>query len=75
MTDSKNWYQRVKDYVWKNKDELRHSSEATGVRDGGKAFPEEIPSSITRQKVAAAKQYIENHYKSQMKILQERRER
>ncbi|KAJ7521382.1 hypothetical protein O6H91_19G051300 [Diphasiastrum complanatum] len=33
------------------------------------------PSSITRQKVAAAKQYIENHYKAQMKNLQERKER
>jgi len=34
---------------------------------------DELPSSITRQKVAAAKQYIENHYKSQMKNLQERK--
>ncbi|KAE8699528.1 Serine/threonine-protein kinase tricorner [Hibiscus syriacus] len=32
-------------------------------------------SNITRQKVAAAKQYIENHYKEQMRNLQERRER
>ncbi len=44
-----------------------------GLREGGEA--EELPSSITRQKVAAAKQYIENHYKSQMKSLQERKER
>jgi serine/threonine kinase 38 len=44
-----------------------------GFREGGEA--EELPSSITRQKVAAAKQYIENHYKSQMKSLQERKER
>jgi len=34
---------------------------------------DELPSNITRQKVAAAKQYIENHYKSQMKNLQERK--
>ncbi|CAM8924408.1 hypothetical protein QQ045_022688 [Rhodiola kirilowii] len=33
------------------------------------------PSNTTQQKVAAAKQYIENHYKEQMKTLQERRER
>lgn len=33
------------------------------------------PSSVTKQKVAAAKQYIENHYKEQMKNLQERKER
>jgi serine/threonine kinase 38 len=30
---------------------------------------------MTRQKVAAAKQFIENHYKSHMKSLQERKER
>lgn len=39
------------------------------------AAADELPSSITRQKVAAAKQYIENHYKAQMKNLQERKER
>lgn len=32
-------------------------------------------SNVTKQKVAAAKQYIENHYKEQMKSLQERKER
>eukprot|EP00850_Spirogloea_muscicola_P025855 SM004572S16479 [mRNA] locus=s4572:53:1091:+ [translate_table: standard] len=32
-------------------------------------------SSITKQKVAAAKSFIENHYKAQQRSLQERRER
>lgn len=36
---------------------------------------EETLSNVTKQKVAAAKQYIENHYKEQMKNLQERKER
>lgn len=36
---------------------------------------EEAPSNVTKQKVEAAKQYIENHYKKQMKDLQERKER
>ncbi|KAH6770075.1 AGC cGMP-dependent and protein kinase kinase family protein [Perilla frutescens var. hirtella] len=36
---------------------------------------EETPSNATKQKVAAAKEYIEKHYKEQMKSLQERRER
>ncbi|OVA03954.1 Protein kinase domain [Macleaya cordata] len=36
---------------------------------------DEAPSSVTKQKVAAAKQYIENHYKAQMKCLQDRKER
>nr|GEV83978.1 RNA-directed DNA polymerase, eukaryota, reverse transcriptase zinc-binding domain protein [Tanacetum cinerariifolium] len=35
----------------------------------------EEATNITKQKVAAAKKYIENHYKEQMKNLQERRER
>lgn len=35
----------------------------------------EEASNITKQKVAAAKKYIENHYKEQMKNLQERKER
>ncbi|XP_022714638.1 serine/threonine-protein kinase tricorner-like [Durio zibethinus] len=33
------------------------------------------PSTATKQKVAAAKQYIENHYKAHMKNLQDRKER
>ncbi|EYU18312.1 hypothetical protein ABFS82_07G048600 [Erythranthe guttata] len=36
---------------------------------------EETPSNATKQKAAAAKQYIEKHYKEQMRSLQERRER
>ncbi|KVI12353.1 Protein kinase, ATP binding site-containing protein [Cynara cardunculus var. scolymus] len=36
---------------------------------------DEEASNITKQKVEAAKKYIENHYKEQMKNLQERRER
>jgi serine/threonine kinase 38 len=35
----------------------------------------EALSNSTKQKVAAAKQYIENHYKEQMKNLNERKER
>lgn len=36
---------------------------------------DEAPSDATKQRAAAAKQYIENHYKSQKKNLQERKER
>ncbi|KAJ0031841.1 hypothetical protein Pint_13434 [Pistacia integerrima] len=35
----------------------------------------EVGSSLTMERVAAAKQYIENHYKAHKKHLQERRER
>jgi hypothetical protein len=39
------------------------------------ASGEEALSSATKQKVAAAKQYIENHYISQMMSLQDGKER
>ena len=39
------------------------------------ASNEEAPSTATKQKVAAAKQYIEKHYQEQMKNLQQRKER
>uniref|UniRef100_A0A7I4D2L1 non-specific serine/threonine protein kinase n=2 Tax=Physcomitrium patens TaxID=3218 RepID=A0A7I4D2L1_PHYPA len=51
-------------------DEGRGSENADGLQ-----LDDNLASSITRQKVAAAKQYIENHYKAQMKSLQERKER
>eukprot|EP00249_Psilotum_nudum_P019183 c27130_g1_i1 orf=629-2332(+) len=50
--------------------------EETASLGPGAPPPEEtLASDITRQKVAAAKQYIENHYREQMKNLQERKER
>ncbi|KAM0005627.1 putative non-specific serine/threonine protein kinase [Helianthus debilis subsp. tardiflorus] len=39
------------------------------------SISEEEASDMTKQKVDAAKKYIENHYKEQMKNLQERKER
>ncbi len=54
--------------------------EEAGIGVGGRGASsvvaeENLASSITRQKVAAVKQIIENHYKSHMKSLQERKER
>lgn len=64
---------------FKSKDKMQSSKnkETTGVAKEGSRPPtdEEVPSNVTKQKVAAAKQYIENHYKKQMKDLQERKER
>lgn len=55
------------------------SSQKKEVRSYGKeglrVTSEEAPSNATKQKVEAAKQYIEKHYKEQMKNLNERRER
>ncbi|KAK4388724.1 putative serine/threonine-protein kinase ndrB [Sesamum angolense] len=44
-----------------------------GNNNGG--GEEILGSSLTMEKVAAAKQFIENHYKNQMKSIQERKER
>ncbi|KAE7998512.1 hypothetical protein FH972_003051 [Carpinus fangiana] len=51
-----------------------HQEEEDGVRP----MAEEegtVVSSLTMERVAAAKQFIENHYKAQMKHIQERKER
>ncbi|THU74036.1 hypothetical protein C4D60_Mb04t29130 [Musa balbisiana] len=68
MDSARTWFQKLqtKEKIASKKNELGlHGMDGT----------EETPSDATRQRVAAAKQYIENHYKEQMKNLQERRER
>lgn len=46
------------------------------MEEGVQGVDDEIlGSSLTMEKVAAAKQFIENHYKTQMKNIQERKER
>ncbi|KAK3016827.1 hypothetical protein RJ639_006366 [Escallonia herrerae] len=42
---------------------------------GSEEVEEQLGSSLTLERVAAAKQFIESHYKSQMKHIQERKER
>ena len=52
-----------------------NNSNGGGVNSGSKPPINDAPSLATKQKVDAAKQYIENHYKAQMKNLQDRKER
>ncbi|XP_027367908.1 serine/threonine-protein kinase 38-like isoform X2 [Abrus precatorius] len=68
------WFNKFKP---KDKTQSSKNKETTGFAKEGSKPPtnEEAPSNVTKQKVAAAKQYIENHYKKQMKDLQERKER
>ncbi len=85
MEQRRSWFSRfrprLKSFLVKQKQKNR--SESTSSREAAasskgvppQALADDLASSITRQKVAAAKQYIENHYKSQMKNLQERKER
>lgn len=75
MDSARSWLQK-----FQPRDRLRSStrkkdSMAGSDTDDPKPLTGEETSNVTKQKVAAAKQYIENHYKSQMKNLQERRER
>lgn len=57
------------------RDELDMAGSNEGANSGGSLHDESLASTMTRQKVAATKKYIENHYKAHMKSLQERRER
>ncbi|XP_010265016.1 PREDICTED: serine/threonine-protein kinase tricorner-like isoform X2 [Nelumbo nucifera] len=75
MDSARSWFHK-----FQPRDKLRSTTkkkEMTGSDKEGAKPPtgEEAPSNATKQKVAAAKQYIENHYKEQMKNLQERKER
>ncbi|XP_020204788.1 serine/threonine-protein kinase tricorner [Cajanus cajan] len=75
MDSARSWLQK-----FQPRDRLRASTRKKDDTHGGNEVPnepmdEETLSNITKQKVAAAKQYIENHYKEQMKSLQERKER
>ncbi|KAL8158346.1 uncharacterized protein LOC141675803 [Apium graveolens] len=73
MEATKCWFNK-----FRSKSKAKSSrNETTGNgREGSNAPTTEVaPSVATKQKVAAAKQYIEKHYKEQMKNLQERRER
>ncbi|GAU25816.1 hypothetical protein TSUD_30800 [Trifolium subterraneum] len=64
---------------FKSKDKMHSSKhkETSGIAKERSKPPtnDEAPSNVTKQKVEAAKQYIENHYKKQMKDLEERKER
>ncbi|KAH9785341.1 protein kinase family protein [Citrus sinensis] len=73
MDSARSWLQKLQP-----RDKMRGSGkkkEAGGNGSNEESTDEEALSNVTKQKVAAAKQYIENHYKEQMKNLQERRER
>ncbi|XP_073000877.1 uncharacterized protein [Typha latifolia] len=68
MDSARSWFHKLqpREKLTMRKKDLPFD-EKEGVDEG--------PSNATKQRVAAAKQYIENHYKEQMKNLQERKER
>ncbi|KAB1223771.1 Serine/threonine-protein kinase CBK1 [Morella rubra] len=75
MDSARSWFQK-----FQPREKSRASMKKKEPNGEGKVVSnapgdEETLSNVTKQKVAAAKQYIENHYKEQMKNLQERKER
>lgn len=73
MDSARSWFNRLQP-----KEKVKPGpakKEAGYAKDLQKPPIEDAPSNVTKQKVAAAKQYIENHYKAQMKSLQDRKER
>ncbi|KAJ8506669.1 hypothetical protein OPV22_007555 [Ensete ventricosum] len=74
MDSARNWFRKLQSRGEKVKPGTE-KKEAGSAKDMQKPPTDEAPSNMTKQKVAAAKQYIENHYKSQMKSLQDRKER
>lgn len=74
METAKAWLSKLKS---KDKGKSSKKKEATSNAKEGLRTPggEEALSNVTKEKAAAAKLYIENHYKMQMQSLQERKER
>ncbi|KAF8392176.1 hypothetical protein HHK36_022518 [Tetracentron sinense] len=73
MDSARSWLQK-----FQPRDKSRSSTKDSTSNEKDELMPstsDEAPSNVTKQKAAAAKQYIENHYKEQMKNLQERKER
>ncbi|XP_058094605.1 uncharacterized protein LOC131240407 isoform X2 [Magnolia sinica] len=75
MDSARSWFHK-----FQPRDKMRSASRkkegTSDANEGGKPpMSEDATSNVTKQRVAAAKQYIENHYKEQMKNLQERKER
>lgn len=75
MESAKRWFGKFRPKE-KHKTSNKKTEPAPYGKEGSKTpSNDETPSNATKQKVAAAKQYIEKHYKEQMKSLEERRER
>ncbi|KAL3517711.1 hypothetical protein ACH5RR_020300 [Cinchona calisaya] len=75
MDSTRSWFHKFQPRERFRSSNKKKDSMANSGREDPKTLSAEEASNITKQKVAAAKQYIENHYKEQMKNLQERRER
>ncbi|KAK4344746.1 hypothetical protein RND71_034922 [Anisodus tanguticus] len=77
MDSARSWYQKFqpRDRSLRSSTKKKDSSMGSGREDPQPPMSAEEASNVTKQRVATAKQYIENHYKEQMRSLQERKER
>ncbi|KAK9155287.1 hypothetical protein Sjap_002767 [Stephania japonica] len=75
MDSARSWFHKFQPRADKLKLGVTKKKEAENGKNAEKPPLDKAPSDATKQKVAAAKQYIESHYKSQMKSLQDRKER
>ncbi|KAF9605674.1 hypothetical protein IFM89_018017 [Coptis chinensis] len=73
MDSARSWFHKFQPRERFRSSKRRESSQ--DMEGSQQPLSDEALSNITKQKAAAAKQYIENHYKEQMKNLQERKER
>ncbi|KAH0641172.1 hypothetical protein KY290_037297 [Solanum tuberosum] len=74
MDSARSWFQK-----FQPRDRLRSTRKkdlmGSGREDPQPPMSAEEASNVTKERVAAAKQYIENHYKEQMRNLHDRKER
>ncbi|KAJ6817495.1 serine/threonine-protein kinase 38-like [Iris pallida] len=77
MDSARSWFQKFqpREKVKPGVSGSAKNKEPDNGRTMQKPPIDDAPSNVTKQKVAAAKQYIENHYKNQMKSLEDRKER
>ncbi|XP_009775057.1 uncharacterized protein LOC107818846 [Nicotiana tabacum] len=59
----------------KNREEEEHNKVVTLTEEEEEELEEQLGSSLTLERVAAAKKLIEDHYKSHMKLIQDRKQR
>lgn len=71
MDSARSWFQKFQPRAKKKGTENGRDAS----QENPYSLDDEAPSAATKLKVEAAKQYIENHYKAQMKCLQDRKER
>ncbi|KAF3601884.1 hypothetical protein F2Q69_00037299 [Brassica cretica] len=75
MDIAKAWLSKIKSKGKEKSSKKKKTTTRINVKKEGSKTAEEAVSNATKQKAAAAKQFIENHYKKQLQSQQQRHER